>query len=105
MLYSFSGHETFPFRYPWLKKGFDAVRTDGDVFARDDAITTLGVGKNMVRAIRHWCLAAGIVEENAARAGSLKVTDRGQLLLADDGLDPYLEDPATLWLLHRFQGA
>ncbi len=25
---SFSGHETFPFRYPWLKKGFDAVRTD-----------------------------------------------------------------------------
>ena len=105
VLYSFSGHETFPFRYPWLKKGFDAVGADGAVFARDDAITTLGVGKNMVRAIRHWCLAAGIVEENAARAGSLKVTDRGQLLLADDGLDPYLEDPATLWLLHRFQGA
>ena len=24
----------------------------------------------------------------------------GTLLLADDGLDPYLEDPATLWLLH-----
>jgi hypothetical protein len=23
--HSFSGHETFPFRYPWLKKGFDAV--------------------------------------------------------------------------------
>jgi Protein of unknown function (DUF4007) len=40
--HSFSGHETFPFRYPWLKKGFDAVREDGDVFLRDDAITTLG---------------------------------------------------------------
>jgi hypothetical protein len=24
----------------------------------------------------------------------------GELLLADDGLDPYLEDPATLWVLH-----
>ena len=23
---SFSGHESFPFRYPWLKKGVDAVR-------------------------------------------------------------------------------
>ena len=71
----FSGHETFPFRYPWLKKGFDAVRGNGEVFQREDAITTLGVGKNMVRAIRHWCLAAGVIEENrdepAPRGGLL----------------------------------
>jgi hypothetical protein len=98
----FSGHETFPFRYPWLKKGFDAVREDGDVFLRDDAITTLGVGKNMVRSIRHWCLAAGVLEENPdTRGGALRASDFGTLLLDDDeGLDPYLEDPATLWLLH-----
>jgi hypothetical protein len=99
--YFFSGHETFPFRYPWLKKGFDAVREDGDVFLRDDAITTLGVGKNMVRSIRHWCLTAGVVEENPdVRGGALRPSDFGTLLFADDGLDPYLEDPATLWLLH-----
>ena len=61
--HTFSGHETFPFRYPWLKKGYDAVCEDGDVFLRDDAITTLGVGKNMVRSIRHWCLTAGVIEE------------------------------------------
>ena len=59
--HSFSGHETFPFRYPWLKKGFDAVGEDPHVFLRDDAITTLGVGKNMVRSIRHWCLTAGVL--------------------------------------------
>jgi hypothetical protein len=94
---SFSGHETFPFRYPWLKKGFDAVRQDNGVFVREGAITTLGVGKNMVRSIRHWCLTAGILEEDE---GGLRPTDLGELLLADDGLDPYLEDPATLWLLH-----
>ena len=41
--FSFSGHETFPFRYPWLKKGFDAVRTDPLIFQQDDAITSLGV--------------------------------------------------------------
>jgi hypothetical protein len=96
--YQFSGHETFPFRYPWLKKGFDAVLGDGGVFLRDDATTTLGVGKNMVRAIRHWCLAAGLLEE-AEREG-LRPSRLGQVLLADDGLDPYLEDPASLWLLH-----
>jgi hypothetical protein len=99
--HSFSGHETFPFRYPWLKKGFDAARDDGNVFLRDDAIITLGVGKNMVRSIRHWCLAAGVLEENPKeRGGALRASDFGTILLDDGGLDPYLEDPATLWLLH-----
>ena len=98
--HSFSGHETFPFRYPWLKKGYDAVRADASVFLRDDAITTLGVGKNMVRSIRHWCLAAGVLEEVRGAGVALRPSALGDLLLADDGLDPYLEDPATLWLLH-----
>lgn len=98
--HSFSGHETFPFRYPWLKKGFDAVRENGDVFLRDDAMTILGVGKNMVRSIRHWCLAAGIVAENRDGGAALRPADFGALLFGDNGLDPYLEDPATLWLLH-----
>ena len=100
MQHSFSGHETFPFRYPWLKKGFDAVREDGGVFLRDDATTTLGVGKNMVRSIRYWCLAAGVLEEDGKIQGVLRPTELGGILFADDGLDPYLEDLATLWLLH-----
>lgn len=98
---SFSGHETFPFRYPWLKKGFDAVREDGSVFQREDAITILGVGKNMVRSIRHWCLAAGMVAGGTKRSDSLRPTELGEWLLHDEkGRDPYLEDPASLWLLH-----
>jgi hypothetical protein len=98
--HSFSGHETFPFRYPWLKKGFDAVREDPFVFLRDHAIITLGVGKNMVRSIRHWCLTAGVLAESRHGGGALQPTELGTLLLADEGLDPYLEDPATLWILH-----
>src|SRR5947209_9565915 len=98
--HSFSGHETFPFRYPWLKKGFDAVEEDGGVFLRDDAITTLGVGKNMVRSIRHWCLAAGVLEESQYGGAALQVTKLGTHLFGNAGLDPYLEDPATLWVLH-----
>jgi hypothetical protein len=98
--HSFSGHETFPFRYPWLKKGFDAALEAGHVFLRDDAITTLGVGKNMVRSIRHWCLATGVLAENRDRGLALNPTKFGARLLAEKGLDPYLEDPVTLWLLH-----
>jgi hypothetical protein len=101
---SFSGHETFPFRYPWMKKGVDAVAHDSQVFVSDEAMTRLGVGKNMVRSIRHWCLAAGLLAEERSTAGgrgtSLVVSELGRKLLADDGWDPYFEDPATLWLLH-----
>ena len=59
---SFSGHETFPCRYTWLKKGVDTVRDDSTIFADDSATITLGVGKNMVRSIRHWCQVAGLIK-------------------------------------------
>ncbi len=101
---SFSGHETFPFRYSWLKKGLDAVTDNGTIFLHDDAMISLGVGKNMVRAIRHWCLGAGVIDvmEGANRrpSGCFKPTGLGTALLGENGWDPYLEDPATLWLLH-----
>jgi hypothetical protein len=38
--FSFSGHETFVFRYTWLKKAVDAVRVDPRVFGQDNAIVT-----------------------------------------------------------------
>jgi hypothetical protein len=103
-VFSFSGHESFPFRYAWLKKGIDAVAEDGAIFLRDSAMTTLGVGKNMVRSIRHWCLATGVVEPvqsaSGKPSGHWQPTWLGKALFADGGWDPYLEDPATLWLLH-----
>ena len=101
---SFSGHETFPFRYAWLKKGFDAASADGLAFSKDDAMTVLGVGKNMVRSIRHWCLAAGILEEipveKNSRTFKVQPSDLGRAIFSDEGWDPYLEDLGTLWLLH-----
>ncbi len=101
---SFSGHETFPFRYTWLKKAIDHVDRDPEVFAREDAMVLLGVGKNMVHSIRHWALVTSVLEERREipnnRGRSLRVTDLGAVLLKDDGFDPYLEDPGTLWLLH-----
>jgi hypothetical protein len=67
--FSFSGHETFVFRYTWLKKAVDAVSFDPRIFGQDDAIVTLGVGKNMVRSIRHWGLATGTLEEEPKSRG------------------------------------
>lgn len=99
----FSGHETFPFRYGWLKKSVDAVANDPGVFNREDATTILGVGKNMVRSIRHWGLATELLEEfdvPGSRTKGIRVSMLGKALVGEGGLDPYLEDPSTLWLLH-----
>lgn len=98
-----SGHETFPLRYGWLKKAFDAVRkTEGDAncrsfFLADHAIAELGVGKNMVASMRHWAKAAGIIDETTRKA---RTTSFGRRLFSEDGLDPYMENPATAWLVH-----
>lgn len=98
---SFSGHETFVFRHAWLKKAVDCVAQDPEVFTKEDSIVRLGVGKNMVRSIRHWGLATGVLaEEPKSRGTKLKVSDLGRMLLGSSGYDQYLEDPNTLWLLH-----
>jgi hypothetical protein len=100
----FSGHETFPLRYGWLKKAFDAVDASGDdpgnkaIFLSDGAIARFGVGKNMVGSIRHWATSCGIIGEEAS--GRLTVTRFGRFLFGIEGVDPYLEHPASLWLIH-----
>ena len=99
---TFGGHEKFVFRDGWIKKGVDAALAEPGIFSDDQALVVLGVGKNMVRSIRHWCLATGVCEENDApdRKRSLGVSMFGRQLIVDGGWDPFLEDHGTLWLLH-----
>ena len=98
---SFSGHQTFPFRYTWLKKGVDAVTENPTVFSSEDASVTLGVGKNMVSSIRHWCSVARLIKADSHQRGRIVPTPLGKSIFDDkDGFDPYLDDPATLWLIH-----
>ena len=98
---SFSGHETFVLRYGWLKKAYDAVVSDPEVFQREDALVTLGVGKNMVRSIRHWALACKIIEEQPRSRGSkFAPTPLAAFLFGENGRDRYLEDLGSLWLIH-----
>jgi hypothetical protein len=100
----FSGHETFPLRHLWLRKAYDAVKEqfhDGvaphGVFSDPDAVARFGVGKNMVRSIRHWALACGVLEEK--RFG-LAPSALSEFLFGVEGVDPFLESPATIWLMH-----
>jgi hypothetical protein len=91
--YTFSGHESFPCKSLWLKKGYDFVVAGND-FNSPEAVIGLGVGKNMVSSIRFWLKAFGVTEND-------KPTALADYLFNDqNGKDKYLEDIATLWLLH-----
>lgn len=95
----FAGHETFPLRLLWLKKAYDAVGAGASIrtFQEHNAIARFGVGRNMAVAIRYWALASGLFEE---AKGQIAATELGHAILNDSGLDPYLEAPATVWLVH-----
>lgn len=93
MKYVFSGHESFPCKTLWLKKGYDFVVHDKD-FNNPEAVIDLGVGKNMVASIRYWLKVFGLCQND-------QPTWLGNYLFNDeDGRDPYMEDLATLWILH-----
>ena len=100
----FSGHETFPLRYGWLKKAFDRVVETEDLPENrvacwdNDAIAHFGVGKNMVASMRHWAKAARVIEEPMINL--VRTTELGQMIFGSKGLDPFMEHPATLWLIH-----
>src|SRR4051794_40443347 len=68
----FARHETFAPRFGWLRKAYDAVtdpRVGPEVFLQPDAPVTLGVGKNMVNAIRYWTQAFKLTVEYAKGGG------------------------------------
>ena len=92
--YTFSRHDSFHCRQLWLKKGFDFVQ-EGQSFNSEDAVVKLGVGKNMVSAIRYWLKAFNVIDnkDNPTEFGT-------RLFNTENGYDPFLEDEASLWLLH-----
>lgn len=105
----FAGHETFPLRYGWLKKAYDAVSLEeksghlgGSVFNDDAAISLFGVGRNMVISMRHWGIATDILsaeDRPGERAARITLGSLGNLLFGK-AADPHLEHPGSLWLLH-----
>jgi hypothetical protein len=96
---TFSGHESFPCRYGWLPKLYEAVEADPEIFTSDErAILTLGLGRNMVKALRFWGDVFGLLCIEKGRARNTHLARR--LLDPNVGLDPYLEDRGSLWRLH-----
>lgn len=92
---AFGRHETFQLRFSWIPKGYQEFSKDNGVFESDEATVRLGVGKNMVSSIKHWMKATQLLNEKN------ELSDLATYIFDEsEGADPYLEDEATIWLLH-----
>lgn len=100
----FSGHDTFACRTPWLFKGLqildkqDSRAKDLAVFSQGQTTVDLGVGKNMLNAIKHWLLSFGIIDQ--ATNEPSKLSELIYKSADEEGVDLFIEDRFTLWLLH-----
>lgn len=101
---AFAKHETFYIREGWLFKGMAAIREAEEegrlptIFLDADAPERLGIGQNMVRSLRFWMQASGLTEEKLEdRQRVQRLTSFGRLIWT---YDRYLENDATLWLIH-----
>ena len=103
MIGAFGRHETFHPRYGWFRKAYAGVAQEPMAFSADDATVRFGVGKNMVRAIRFWGCAGKVIRSlpvEGSRLIAYEPTSFGDWLFGELGVDPYLEDPGSLWLMH-----
>ncbi len=103
----FTGHDTFPLRYGWLYKAVNHLNSGGKLQTNKEeetqqAIIKLGVGKNMVNAIRYWADSAGLLESNKDQNFTIySSSDNGKYLFNEEtGKDPYLEHIGSIWLIH-----
>ncbi len=87
-MYRFSGHETFQCKEQWLIKGIQLLEKQD--LTEEIEIQELGVGRNMVKSIKHWLRAFGWTNNE------LKITEIADVVLKQD---PFLENEATAWLL------
>ena len=94
----FRAHDTFFIRKGWLSKGMRCVANKPDVFVSRDEnpMDVLGIGANMVKALRYWLQAVGLTKESDKGKRVQSFTELGKLVYEND---TYIEEMGTLYLL------
>lgn len=93
-------HESFVLRKGWLHKGIRRVKEDSRLFTRssDDvnkACDILGIGVNMVKALRYWMNATNIMREDGKK--QQYISELGDII---HKYDPYFEERGTNYIIH-----
>lgn len=98
MAMKFRAHDTFFIRKGWLSKGMERVVGKPDLFVdkEENPMDILGIGANMVKALRYWLQAVGLTSEPTSGRRVQSLTDFGQRVYVHD---KYIEELGTLYLL------
>jgi hydrogenase maturation factor len=97
-------HSSFYIRNGWPTKILTEVRTDAHIFSPNQAaelraVDEFGLGRVMIKALRYWAKALGLISEgNDAQGLMAQETDLFRLLYDND---LYCQNKATIYLLHR----
>ena len=76
------GHEKFHLREGWITKGLYGVSNNPKVFTGNEGTDQLGVGTNMVKSIKYWMLAMGLIGEDQRNGAEL--TELGKIIFKYD---------------------
>lgn len=65
--------------------------------AAGNPMDVLGIGANMVKALRYWLMATKLTCEPKTGKKNQSLTDLGQIIYNND---PYMEEIGSIWLVH-----
>jgi hypothetical protein len=113
MKIKFTGHDTFPLKYGWLYKAAKYIHDEGKFpgtsnVDMEKAVVSLGVGKNMVKAIQYWSEAVGFtIPTKVNNITEQRLSSRTKYFfdfVPNSNLslnhDKYLEHKGSIWLIH-----
>ncbi len=95
----FGSHQSFYLRVNWLSKAFKMVAEDPRFFYDDFGFEKIGLGRNMLKSLRYWSVATGMMHEtkNDLKKPIHELTDIGQLIKKNDR---FIRFPLTSAVLH-----
>lgn len=98
MAMKFRAHDTFFIRKGWLSKGMERIVEKPNLFVdkAENPMDILGIGSNMVKALRYWMQTVGLTEEPKSGRRIQSLTPLGQRIYDNDC---YIEELGTLYLL------
>ena len=98
MAMKFRAHDTFFIRKGWLSKGMKYVHNKPDVFVdkNENPMDVLGIGSNMVKALRYWLQTVGLTAEPHVGRRTQQFTELGTSVFDHDR---FMEEIGTLFLL------
>lgn len=98
MAMKFRAHDTFFIRKGWLSKGMERIVEKPDLFVdkNENPMDVLGIGSNMVKALRYWLQTVGLTQEPKSGRRTQTLTTLGKQIYDNDC---YIEELGTLYLL------